>query len=83
MEPNKTHSETSREVNRRIAEHVRLQLRIADISQAKAADAIGVPRATFRRRINGDRQLLITDLIGIAQLLDLTVAALIPEDVTA
>ena len=60
-----------------IAAVVKEALRVAGVSHAQAADAIGIERQTLNRRLNGHYPLTSGDLVAIASLLGTTVSALV------
>ncbi|MBM4603130.1 hypothetical protein GS575_09300 [Rhodococcus hoagii] len=72
-----------KDIDRRISNHVRLQLRIADIRQVEVQRALGHSRSTSRRRLHGERPITGSDLVQIARLTGLTVTELFPADLRA
>lgn len=80
MKPPEPSLDTPGYINQKLSERVRLQLRIADISQAAAARALGYARPTLGHRLRGERALTGVDLIRIAQLTGSNVVDLFPEE---
>ncbi|EOM75553.1 XRE family transcriptional regulator [Rhodococcus rhodnii] len=65
--------------NRGIGIAVRDLIRSADLTAARVADDIGVPRSTFHRYLHGERAFRADHLIYVAERLDITVRALLEE----
>lgn len=80
MKPNKPTLERAGDIDRRLSEQVRLQLRIADISQASAARALGHARSTLGHRLQGRRALTGSDLVKLAWLTGTSVIDLVPTE---
>lgn len=72
-----------KDIDLRISNHVRLQLRIADIPQVEVQRALGHSRSTSRRRLHGERPITGSDLVRIARLTGTTVTNLFPEELRA
>lgn len=60
-----------------IAGAIKGRLREAGISQTAVADALGIDRSALNRRLNGHQPITSTDLLALAELLNVSVAALV------
>lgn len=62
--------------NRRIAGNARAELSRAGISQATVAGELGLSQSALSRRLSGNTPFTAAELCGLADLIDVPVAAL-------
>lgn len=68
------------QANRLVAKQVRLQLRIANVTQIEIATAIGRSKSTIGLRLDSKRSFTAPELIRIADHLGIEVADLFPKE---
>lgn len=62
--------ETPKTWSREVTERVRSAIKAAGMTEEFVGDEIGIPNATFSRRLNCHYPLTITDLENIADVID-------------
>ncbi len=64
----------------RVAGQVRAILAQRRLTRRWLSDQVGMPLATIQRRLNGDVAFTVSELIVVARVLNIPVAALLPTE---
>jgi hypothetical protein len=63
-----------------VAKNIRIQLARKNVTQAQAAQAIGLLQPSFSRRLTGETGWLFSELLGLARFFNVSFSVLAPDD---
>jgi len=63
-----------------VAKNIRIELARNNVTQAQAAQAIGLTQPSFSRRLTGETGWLFSELLGLARFFNVSFSVLAPDD---